>query len=116
MIYSFPGPTRLVRTKEFMLEAVCPLYGKPDGRFYKTNGSWDGRGYENSTHNPEFAAERATFDALLEHYPTRLPASWDDPLWKDPSMQKGYKFFTNPRTAAKHLELPGKYKFYDPTF
>jgi len=116
VIYSFPGPTRLVRTKEFMLEAVCPLYGKPDGRFYKTNGSWDGRGYENSTHNPEFAAERKKFEALLEYYPTRLPDNWDDPLWKDASMQKGVKYFTNPKTREKHLQLPNRYKFYDASF
>jgi len=115
-IYSFPGPTRLVRTKDFMLEAVCPLYGKPQGRFYKTNGSWDGRGYENITHNPEFAAERKKFDVLLNTYPTRLPDSWDDPLWQEKSMQKGYTFFTNPRTVDKHLDLPRQYPFYDPSF
>lgn len=115
-IYAFPGPARLVRTKDFMLEAVCPLYGKPQGRFYKTNGSWDGRGYENVTHNPEFAAERNKFDALMTEYPTRLPDSWDDPLWQDPSMQKGYKFFNNPRREIQHLKLPAGYRFYDPSF
>lgn len=115
-IYSFPGPTRLVRTKDFMLEAVCPLYGKPRGRFYKTNGSWDGRGYENITHNPEYAAEREAFEKLLADYPSPLPESWDNPLWSDRTMQKGYKHFTNPKTEAKHLVLPSQYKFYDESF
>lgn len=116
VIYSFPGPTRLVRTKEFMLEAVCPLYDQPQGRFYKTNGSWDGRGYENITHNPEFAGERKRFERLLRQYPNQLPDSWDAPLWKDASMAKGFKFYTNPKTAEKHLQLPIDYKFYDATF
>ncbi|VGO16372.1 Arylsulfatase [Pontiella desulfatans] len=115
-IYSFPGPTRLVRTKEFMLEAVCPLYDQPQGRFYKTNESWDGRGYENITHNPEFADERKKFDRLLQVHPTQLPDSWDDPLWKDESVRKGFKFYTNPKMKERHLQLPMAYRFYDPSF
>lgn len=116
VIYSFPGPTRLVRTKEFFLEAVCPLYDQPRGRFYKTNGSWDGRGYENITHNPEFATEREKFEQMLQVFPDRLPDSWEDPLWKDASMQKGLNFYTNPKTRKKHLQLPIQYPFYDASF
>ena len=46
VIFAQPGLASLVRTKEYLLEAVCPLFGYPKGRFYKTNGSYDGRGYE----------------------------------------------------------------------
>ncbi|TWT85010.1 Arylsulfatase [Planctomycetes bacterium CA13] len=115
-IYSFPGPARAIRTKDFMLEAVCPLYGKPFGRFYKTNGSWDGRGYENVTHSPEYAADRKQFEELLKEYPTRLPDSWDDPVWQDSTMQKGYKYFNEPRRSVTHLAIPNAYQFYDESF
>ena len=116
VIYSFPGPTRLVRTEAFLLEAVCPLFGKPEGRFYKTNGSYDGRGYDNITHNPEFAQVRSTFDGYLNRYPTLLPSSFDDPIWQQPAMQRGYQHFTNPKMRKNHLTLPLEYKFYDPAF
>jgi hypothetical protein len=116
VIYSFPGPTRLVRTEEFLLEAVCPLYDRPQGRFYKTNGSYDGKRYENITHNPEFAAVREQFVEYLDRYPTVLPNSFDYPVWQNPSMQQGYKHFTNPKTRKNHLSLPMEYRFYDPSF
>ncbi|MEX0322733.1 MAG: sulfatase-like hydrolase/transferase [Puniceicoccaceae bacterium] len=116
VIYAFPGPARLVRTKDYMLEAVCPIYGQPFGRFYKTNGSWDGRGYENITHNPEYRKERDRFEALMNELPSVIPDSWDDPVWQDPTMQKGYKHFNDPLRKRKHLELPPSYKFYDESF
>ena len=116
VIYSFPGPARLVRTKNFMLEAVCPIYGQPQGRFYKTNGSWDGRGYENITNNPEFKSERDKFDAMMIQFPSVLPDSWDDPVWQDKSMRKGYKHFANPKRKEIHLALPKAYPFYDASF
>lgn len=116
VIYSFPGPTRLVRTKDYMLEAVSPVYGHANGRFYKTNGSWDGRGYENITHNPEYTEERNRFDALMDAFPSTLPESWDDPIWQHHSMIKGYKYFNNERRKKAHLSLPKSYRFYDGSF
>ena len=116
VIYSFPGISRLVRTKDFMLEAVCPLYGYPKGRFYKTNGSCDGRGYENITDNPKYIKERAMFDSLLNVYPATLPESFDDPIWKLGHMNRGYKVFTGKRKRNNHLVLPTLYKFYDESF
>jgi arylsulfatase A-like enzyme len=116
VIYSFPGPTRLVRTGEFLLEAVCPLYGKESGRFYKTNGSFDGKGYENITHNPEFSSVRQDFQEYLNQYPTVLPGSFEDSVWKKPEMKQGHNHFTNPKHRKNHLALPLEYRFYDPSF
>jgi hypothetical protein len=110
------GPSRLVRTKDFMLEAVSELYDTPQGRFYQTNDSWDGRGYENVTHNPEFAEQRKRFDDYMAAYPSVLPTSWDDPIWQQPKMQKSTNFFNNPKRKAAHHRLPTAYQFYDPSF
>jgi len=116
VIYSFPGPATLVRTKDYLLEAVAPVYGKEQGRLYKTNGSFDGRGYENITHNPEYASIRKQFAAHLKAMPNPLPISFDHPDWNTKRMKKGKKFFDNKKREKKLLELPIDYKFYDESF
>ncbi len=117
VIYSFPAVATLVRTRNFLLEAVAPIYGKPRGRFYKTNGSHDGRGYENITHDPAYAGERARFDAYLANHRNPLPVSWDDPAWgRDASMERAKKYWQDKKRQEKHLALPREYQFYDPHF
>ena len=116
VIYSFPGPATLIRTKDFMLEAVAPVYGYTEGRLYKTNGSFDGRGYENITHNPEYAAIKKQFSSYLAAKPNPLPTSFDNPEWHSKRMKKALKFFDNKKRAKKLVELPLKYKFYDESF
>lgn len=117
VIYAFPGPATLVRTKDYLLEAVAPIYSKPEGRLYKTHGSYDGRGYENITHNPKYANVKARFKQLLADKPHTLPASFDHPAWSSTEgMTKGKKHFDNKKRAAKHLALPKNYQFYDESF
>jgi len=117
VIYAFPSVATLVRTKDYMLEAVAPIYGKPRGRFYKTNGSHDGRGYENITHDPAYADIRAQFDRYLLLHPNSLPQSWDDPAWdRDAPMKRAKNEWSKEKRATKHLQLPRQYKFYDESF
>ena len=117
VIYSQPGVCSLARTKTHMLEAVSPVYGYPKGRFYATNGSYDGRGYENVTHNAAHAETRAEFDTYLEQYHNLTPKSFDDPLWQEhKALLRGYKFFNNEKRKKAHLKLPLNYQFYDPSF
>lgn len=117
VIISFPGVATLVRTQEYLLEAVSPIYGKPRGRFYKTNGSHDGRGYENITHDPAYADVRAQFDRYLVPHPNPLPTSWDDATWsQSQSMERAKKFWSDPKREEKHLALPKEYQFYDESF
>lgn len=116
VIFAQPGVSSLVRTKEFMLEAVSPLYGFPNGRFYKTNGSYDGRGYENITHNEEYKKEREQFEAYLVKMSSKLPHSFDNELWKTKDLKRGYNFFNNDMRKKAHLSLPKAYQFYDPSF
>ena len=78
VIYSFPGVSRVVRTEDHLLEAVCPFYGFDQGRFYKTNGSFDGRGYENITHHPEYKDLRnGRFQSYLDAVAYPLPGAMD---------------------------------------
>ncbi len=116
VIYSFPGPATLVRTKDYLLEAVAPIYGREEGRLYKTNGSHDGRGYENITHNPEYASIKKQFIAHLKAMPNPLPTSFEHPDWNSKRMKKGKKFFDSKKRSIRVLELPKEYKFYDESF
>lgn len=115
VIYAQPGLASLVRTKDYLLEAVCPQYGYPDGRFYKTNGSFDGRSYENITHVEAYSSERYQFGEYLKLVQSKLPPSFDDPIWQA-KIKRGYKYFTDPKRRKSHLALPLKYQFYDPSF
>ena len=116
VIYAQPGVCSLARTKDFMLEAVSPVYGYPKGRFFKTNNSYDGRGYENVTHNETYKKEREQFEDYLLSYHNLVPNSFEDPLWKTPVLKRGLKHFNNEKRKKAHLSLPLKYKFYDPSF
>jgi arylsulfatase A-like enzyme len=116
VIYAFPGPATLVRTKEYLLEAVAPIYGKDEGRLYKTNGSYDGRGYENITHNPEYAIIKKQFSAHLKAMPNPLPTSFKHAGWNTKQMKKGKKHYDNKKREIKLLSLPNDYKFYDESF
>ncbi len=115
VIYAQPGLASLVRSKDYLLEAVCPLYGYPEGRFYKTNGSFDGREYQNITHSSEYTERRKLFESYLEIYQSKLPTSFDDPIWED-ELKKGFKHFNSKQQRKNHLSLPRKYKFYDEKF
>jgi arylsulfatase A-like enzyme len=118
VIYSFPGVSRIVRTRDYLLEAVTPFYGYPKGRFYKTHGGFDGKTYENITHDPEFRGLReGRFQNLLDDMVYPLPGSSDDPKWKSNSvLQQGHKYFTAKNRKSQHLDLPRYYQFYDPSF
>lgn len=115
VMYAHPGVSTVIRTKDFMLEAVSPVYGYPKGRFYKTNGSYDGRGYENITNNPSYPEERARFEEYYQRLKPKFPESFDDPIWQS-QIKKGYKFFNNEKRKKSHLSLPKSYQFYDPSF
>ncbi len=116
VIYSFPGISRLVRTKDYMLEAVCPLYNHPRGRILKVNGSYDGRGYENLTGYEEHNEIHEEFLALLKKYDYTVPEKFSNPFWQTKKQKKAFLHFQNPQIKKNHLSLPREYKFYDERF
>jgi arylsulfatase A-like enzyme len=67
-IHSFIADRRILRTKRWLLEDNSPLHY---GRLYDCGDSRDGTGYRDMTDSddPEAAAARARFDALLEKLP-----------------------------------------------
>ena len=82
VIHSFPGPARLIRTKTHLLEAVSPLYDQPRGKLYKTNGSFDGKGYENLAQSDDYSKIQSEFEHLKARLPSVLPESFSDIIWE----------------------------------
>ena len=116
VIYSFPGPARLIRTKTHLLEAVCPLYNQPVGKLYRTNGSFDGRGYQNIARDDDYLEVRYEFENLKKLLPSVLPESFSDIIWEREEMVRAKDFFDNDRRKRMTLSLPKDYAFYDDTF
>jgi hypothetical protein len=54
---------RLVRSKTHLLEAVNPILGVPDGRFYYCGDSRDGKGYQRVDADAAHAAVRLMHEA-----------------------------------------------------
>ena len=115
VIYSFPGPVRLIRTKTHLLEAVSPLYDQPNGKLYKTNGSFDGRGYENMALSDDYPKIQGEFERLKALLPSVLPESFSDIIWDREEMKKAKAHFDNDRRKRMTLSLPKNYTFYDDT-
>lgn len=112
-IYSFPGPARLIRTKTHLLEAVSPLYDQPNGKLYRTNGSFDGKGYENLALSDDYLKIQGEFEQLKAILPSVLPESFSDIIWEREEMKKAKAFFNNEQRKSQTLSLPKDYIFYD---
>ena len=113
MIYSFPGPARLIRTKTHLLEAVSPLYDQPNGKLYKTNGSFDGKGYESLALSDDYLKIKSEFERLKALLPSVLPESFSDIIWDREEMKNAKAHFDNGRRKRMTLSLPKDYMFYD---
>jgi len=112
-IYSFPGPARLIRTKTHLLEAVSPLYDQARGKLYKTNGSFDGKGYENLALSDDYLKIQSEFEQLKAILPSVLPESFSDIIWEREEMQKAKAYFDDAKRKRLTLSLPKDYVFYD---
>jgi arylsulfatase A-like enzyme len=113
VIYSFPGPARLIRTKTHLLEAVSPLYDQARGKLYKTNGSFDGKGYENLALSDDYLQIQSEFEHLKARLPSVLPESFSDIIWEREEMQKAKVYFDDAKRKRLTLSLPKDYAFYD---
>jgi arylsulfatase A-like enzyme len=113
-IYAYTGPVQVIRTKNYLLEARSPLYGKPDGRFYVTGDNRFGRGYERVDDSLAHAAEQAKFTKIIQTLPSHLEE--DHPFW---TSKLGKRWLAaNPdisELASKQLYNHPDYRFYDET-
>ena len=103
----------MIRTKTHLLEAVSPLYDQPKGKLYKTNGSFDGKGYENLALSDDYLKIQSEFEHLKALLPSVLPESFSDVIWEREEMTKAKAHFDNEKRKSMTLSLPKDYAFYD---
>ncbi len=109
-IYGYISTSQLVRTKDYLLEAVNPLLGLPEGRFYYTGKNRNQRGYEFVNGKEAHAKKRAEFDKILENFPAMTESH---EFWKTKQGKRFYREYTKPKSIEKHLYNHKDYKFYD---
>lgn len=109
-IYSVIGTTQLVRTRRYLLEAVNPILGIPEGRLYDCGNSRDGRGYRKITSPSETTKVRKVFDRILSKYP---PLQKDNHFFKTRRGGRFHEQYMDPNAVDKHLHNHPDYKFYE---
>ena len=109
-IYSVIGTTQLVRTRHYLLEALNPILGTPEGRLYDCGNSRDGRGYRKITNPSEASNVRKVFDAILRKYPA---LDKDNPFFKTRKGKRFLEEYTKPQAVEKHLHNHKDYRFYE---
>ena len=109
-IFSSIAASVLVRNRQYLLEAVNPMLGLPQGRLYYCQDSRDGHGYVRIKEPGEKARVMAQFQPIVDRYP---PLSADHPFWESTKGQRFHKIYTSPSDVAKHLHNHKDYQFYD---
>ena len=95
------------------MEAVSPLYDQARGKLYKTNGSFDGKGYENLALSDSYSKIQGEFEHLKARLPSVLPESFSDIIWEREEMKKAKAYFDDTKRKIQTLSLPKDYMFYD---
>ncbi len=109
-IYGYVGCSQVVRTREYMLEAVNPMFDSPRGRFYQTGRHRFGRGYVRVDDKPEHAAARAAFAEILARFP---PLASDDAYWSSKKGKHWMRQNATPDAIERHLHNHPDYRFYE---
>lgn len=109
-IYSVIGTTQLLRTRRYLLEAVNPLLGMPEGRLYDCGSSRDGRRYRRITNPAEAANVRRIFDQVLRKYPALQK---DHPYFQTKRGKRFLDAYTEAKAVEKHLHNHRDYQFYE---
>jgi hypothetical protein len=100
----------VVRTREYMLEAVNPMFGSPRGRFYCTGRHRFGRGYERVDGKAEHAPGRAAFTTILARFP---PLTSDNAYWSSKKGKNWLQENGTPAAIERHLHNHPDYRFYE---
>ncbi len=111
-IYSSIGTTQLIRDKHYLLEAVNPLLGKPDGRFLYCGQNRNGRKYQNitGTKDPKSLKVLEGFRTVLRQFP---PLTEDHPVFQTRAGKRWLRDYKKPRSVEKHLHNHQDYRFYE---
>lgn len=108
-IYGYIGTTRLIRTKEYMIEAINPMLGYPEGRFYLANEDRFGHTYKKINDKPDYIIGRAELQTILDSLPDVVT---NNPWWETAKGIKVWEAYSTEKAKNKHLFNHKDYKFY----
>jgi len=109
-IYGYIGTTRLIRTKEYMIEAINPMLGSPEGRFYLAGNDRFGHTYKKINDHPDYLKDRAELQVILDALPDVVG---DNPWWKTGKGMKVWEGYSEEKAVNKHLYNHKDYKYYE---
>jgi len=109
-IYGTIGTTRLIRTKQYLIEALNPMLGYPEGRFYLAGGDRFGHTYQKINDHPGHAKARADLQALLDSIPDVVSGN---PWWDKKKGMKVWEGYSEEKAVLKHLFNHKDYKYYE---
>lgn len=108
-IYSYISTSQLVRTRNYLLEAVNPFLGMPEGRFLFTGSNRFGKGYIRSEDLVEHASGKKALLKVLEQFPA---VTEEHPFWNTRPGKRFRKAYTSPSSVEKHLHNHRDWVFY----
>ena len=107
-IYGFVGTSQIVRSKEYLLEAVNGLLGSQEGRLYYTGGNRYWRDYRLVNDEPGHDSIRGVFNSVVARY---SPPGPDHPFWQTRTGQRFYEEYTSEASKQKHLHNHKDFRF-----
>ena len=113
MIQGYMLTSQTFRTKRYLLEAVNPAMGVPNGRFYWTGDNRFWKGYERAENMPEHAEAYRAFDSMRVKYP---PFQIDHPFFSTKKGKAFVKRWMTGKEAVRHLTNSEAYRFYDQSY
>jgi len=109
-IYGFVATSQIVRSKEYLLEAVNSLLDYPEGRLYYTGNNRYWKDYRLVNNEPGHDSIRAVFNAVVEKY---SPPGPTHPFWESRSGKNFLKMYTTEASREKHLHNHRDFRFND---
>jgi arylsulfatase A-like enzyme len=112
-IYGYISTTQIIRTKEYLLEAVNPLLGFPQGRFSYTGQHRFREGYVRAEGMDEHKPALEELRKILEQFP---PVTENHPYWTTSKGQSYLEDYRDPASIAKHLHNHKDWVYYDESY
>lgn len=107
-IYGFIATSQIVRSKDYLLEAVNDILGSPEGRLYYTGDNRFWKGYRLINEEPGHDSIRSAFNAVLEDY---APIGEDHPYWQSRDGKQFFEEYKTEQFKQKHLHNHNDYRF-----
>lgn len=112
-IYGYISTSQILRTKDYLLEAVNPMLGFPQGRFLYTADHRFREGYVRAENMP---AHKLAHEAMLRVMENLPAVTEDHPFWQTSKGISYWNSYNDPTSIAKHLYNHKDWVYYDEAY